>query len=45
VTPAEELHALLQPFPSEAMEAVRVGSYVSNPRNEGPRRSALGVKL
>jgi putative SOS response-associated peptidase YedK len=36
-TPAAELHALLRPYPAEEMEAVPVGSYVSNPRNEGPQ--------
>src|SRR5438876_820547 len=36
-TPAAELHALLRPYPAEAMEAVPVGRYVGNPRNEGPR--------
>jgi putative SOS response-associated peptidase YedK len=35
-TPAVTLQALLRPYPAEAMEAVPVGSYVSNPRNEGP---------
>jgi putative SOS response-associated peptidase YedK len=35
-TPAEQLHAMLRSYPAEAMEAVPVGSYVSNPRNEGP---------
>jgi putative SOS response-associated peptidase YedK len=34
-TPAEQLHALLRPYRAAAMEAVPVGSYVSNPRNEG----------
>jgi putative SOS response-associated peptidase YedK len=34
-TPPEQLHSLLKPFPPEAMEAVPVGSYVSNPRKEG----------
>jgi putative SOS response-associated peptidase YedK len=29
------IHALLRPYPAEAMEAVPVGSYVNNPRNEG----------
>jgi putative SOS response-associated peptidase YedK len=36
-TSAAELHALLRPYPAEAMEAVPVGRYVGNPRNEGPR--------
>jgi putative SOS response-associated peptidase YedK len=36
-TPAEQLHALLRPFPAEATKAVPVGSYVSKPRNEGPQ--------
>ncbi len=36
-TPPEQLHALLRPYPAEAMKAVPVGSYVSNPRNEGPQ--------
>jgi putative SOS response-associated peptidase YedK len=36
-TAAEHLHALLRPYPAEAMEAVPVGRYVSNPRNEGPQ--------
>jgi putative SOS response-associated peptidase YedK len=36
-TPADELQALLRPYPAEAMVAVLVGSYVSNPRNEGPQ--------
>ncbi|HEX5269544.1 MAG TPA: hypothetical protein VFW33_03605 [Gemmataceae bacterium] len=27
----------LRASPAEAMEAVPVGSYVSNPRNEGPQ--------
>jgi putative SOS response-associated peptidase YedK len=35
-TPAEALHVPLRPYPAEQMEAVTVGSYVSNPRNEGP---------
>jgi putative SOS response-associated peptidase YedK len=35
--PADQLHTLLRPHPAEAMEAVPVGRYVSNPRNEGPR--------
>jgi putative SOS response-associated peptidase YedK len=34
-TRAGALQALLRPFPSEGMEAVPVGSYVSNARNEG----------
>jgi putative SOS response-associated peptidase YedK len=37
VTPAEALQALLRPFPPEAMEAVPVSTYVSNPRNVGPQ--------
>jgi putative SOS response-associated peptidase YedK len=36
-TPPDRLHALLRPYPAEAMEAVGVGRYVSNPRNEGPQ--------
>jgi putative SOS response-associated peptidase YedK len=36
-TPPEQLHALLRPFPSDAMEVVPVGGFVSNPRNEGPQ--------
>ena len=36
-TPPERLQALLRPYPAEAMVAVPVGSYVSNPRNEGPQ--------
>jgi putative SOS response-associated peptidase YedK len=36
-TPPEALHALLRPFPAEVMDAVAVGSYVSNPHNEGPQ--------
>jgi putative SOS response-associated peptidase YedK len=36
-TVPEQLHALLRPYPAEAMVAVPVGSYVSNPRNEGPQ--------
>ena len=35
-TPAEALQALLRPYPAEAMVAVPVGSFVSNPRHEGP---------
>jgi putative SOS response-associated peptidase YedK len=35
-TPPAELHALLRPYPAEAMEAVAVGRYVGHPRNEGP---------
>jgi hypothetical protein len=31
------MHALVRPFSTEAMEAVPVGGYVSNPRNEGPQ--------
>jgi putative SOS response-associated peptidase YedK len=34
--PAEQLHGLLRPYPAEAMEAVLVGSFASNPRNKGP---------
>jgi putative SOS response-associated peptidase YedK len=34
--PPDQLHALLRPFPADAMEVVPVGSYVSSPRNEGP---------
>jgi putative SOS response-associated peptidase YedK len=37
MTPVVTLHALLRPYPAEEMEAVPVGSYVSNPRNEGPQ--------
>jgi putative SOS response-associated peptidase YedK len=36
-SPLADLHALLRPYPADAMTAVRVGRYVSNPRNEGPR--------
>jgi putative SOS response-associated peptidase YedK len=36
-TPADALQALLRPFPAKGMEAVLVGSYASNPRNEGPQ--------
>jgi putative SOS response-associated peptidase YedK len=36
-TPADLLHKLLRPYPSEGMEAVPVGAYVSNPRHEGPQ--------
>jgi putative SOS response-associated peptidase YedK len=36
-TPPAQLHTLLRPYPAGAMEAVRVGRYVSNPRNEGPQ--------
>ena len=36
-TPAEALQALLRPYPAEEMTAVPVGSFVSNPRNEGPQ--------
>jgi putative SOS response-associated peptidase YedK len=36
-TPADQLHALLRPYPTEAMEAVPVGRYVNSPRNEGPQ--------
>jgi putative SOS response-associated peptidase YedK len=36
-TPAAQLHALLRPYPAGAMEAVPVGRYVSDPRNEGPQ--------
>jgi putative SOS response-associated peptidase YedK len=35
--PADQLHTLFRPYPAEMMEAVPVGRYVSNPRNEGPR--------
>jgi putative SOS response-associated peptidase YedK len=35
-TPAEQLHALLRPYPAEVMKAVPVSRYVSNPYNEGP---------
>jgi putative SOS response-associated peptidase YedK len=35
--PAVTLHALLRPYPAEEMAAIPVGSYVSNPRNEGPQ--------
>jgi putative SOS response-associated peptidase YedK len=35
-TPVEALQALLRPYPAEGMVAVPVGSYVSNPRHEGP---------
>jgi putative SOS response-associated peptidase YedK len=37
LTPPDQLHALLYPYPPEEMAAVPVGRYVSNPRNEGPR--------
>jgi putative SOS response-associated peptidase YedK len=30
-------HALLRPYPAEEMEAVPVGRYVGNVRNEGPQ--------
>jgi hypothetical protein len=43
-TPAADLHTLLRPYPAEAMEAVPVGHYVGNPRNEGPRCLAPGRK-
>ena len=36
-TPIEALQALLRPYPAEGMVAVPVGSYVSNPRHEGPQ--------
>ena len=36
-TPVEALQALLRPYPAEGMVAVPVGSYVSNPRHEGPQ--------
>ncbi len=36
-TPSEQLHSLLRPYTSGLMEAVPVGSYVSNARNEGPQ--------
>jgi putative SOS response-associated peptidase YedK len=36
-TPPDVLQALLRPFSAEGMEAVSVGSYVSNARNEGPQ--------
>jgi putative SOS response-associated peptidase YedK len=36
-TPLEALQALLRPYPVEGMVAVPVGSYVSNPRHEGPQ--------
>jgi putative SOS response-associated peptidase YedK len=32
-----ELQKLLQPYPSEAMTAYTVSSFVSNPKNEDPR--------
>jgi putative SOS response-associated peptidase YedK len=35
--PADQLHALFRPYPAEVMEAVALGRYVSNPRNEGPQ--------
>jgi putative SOS response-associated peptidase YedK len=35
-TPAEQLYALLRPYPAEALEVLPVGGYVSNPCNEGP---------
>jgi putative SOS response-associated peptidase YedK len=36
-TPPEVLHALLRPYPAEAMKAVPVRSYVNNSKNEGPQ--------
>jgi len=36
-TPVAALHTLWQPYPAEAMQALPVGSYVSNPRNDGPQ--------
>ena len=36
-TPASELPTLLWSYPAEAMTAVPVGRFVSNPRNEGPQ--------
>jgi putative SOS response-associated peptidase YedK len=35
--PPDALHALLRPYPAEAMTAVPVGTYVNSPRNEGPQ--------
>jgi putative SOS response-associated peptidase YedK len=34
-TPAAQLHDLLRPYTAEEMAAAPVGSYASNPRNEG----------
>ena len=36
-TPSAALSPLLRPYAAEEMEAVPVGRYVSNPRNEGPQ--------
>jgi putative SOS response-associated peptidase YedK len=36
-TPSAALYPLLRPYAAEEMEAVPVGRYVSNPRNEGPQ--------
>ncbi|MFW9816223.1 MAG: SOS response-associated peptidase [Candidatus Thorarchaeota archaeon] len=33
---AEELEAMLQPYPAEEMEAFEISKYVNNPRNQGP---------
>jgi len=35
-TSAAELHALMRPYPAEAMESLPVGRYVSNRRNDRP---------
>jgi putative SOS response-associated peptidase YedK len=34
--PAEEMLALLEPYPASEMEAVAVSKTVNNPRNETP---------
>jgi putative SOS response-associated peptidase YedK len=34
-TPPTELHALLRPYPAEAMTAVPVGRYLGNPGTNG----------
>jgi putative SOS response-associated peptidase YedK len=36
-TPVADLHSFLRLYPAEAMEAVAVGRYVSNPHNEAPQ--------
>jgi putative SOS response-associated peptidase YedK len=35
-TPAEELRAMLKPYPAEEMEAVEVGSAVNSPKTDSP---------
>jgi putative SOS response-associated peptidase YedK len=35
-TEASELQDMLQPFPSDEMEAFEISKYVNNPRNQGP---------